>query len=75
MKVSKQVPPGFNSLVVHISWCLWKHRNACVFDEISPAVPMITLDINSEASLWCMAGAKGLNSLGLGHILAGGVSS
>jgi hypothetical protein len=66
----KQVRPGFNSLVVLILWCLWKHRNTCVFDEISPAVLRITLDINSEASLWCMAGAKGLSSLGLGRISA-----
>jgi hypothetical protein len=43
-----------------------------VFDEISPAVLRITLDINSEASLWCMADAMGLSSLGLGRISAGG---
>jgi hypothetical protein len=43
-----------------------------VFDGISPAVLRITLDIKSEASLWCMAGAKGLSSLGLDRITAGG---
>jgi hypothetical protein len=44
-------PPGFNSLVVLILWCLWKHRNVCVFDEISPTMPRIILDIKSGAWL------------------------
>jgi hypothetical protein len=34
-------------------------------------VARITLDINSEASLWCMAGAKRLSSLGLDEFLQG----
>jgi hypothetical protein len=72
LRVPKQVWAGFNSPVVLIMWCLWKHRNVCVFDEISPTVSRIILDIKREASLWCMAGAKGLNSLGLGRITAGG---
>jgi hypothetical protein len=44
----------------------------CAFDEISPTVSRITLDSKSEASLWCLVGAKGLSSLGLGQISAGG---
>jgi hypothetical protein len=52
-------------------WCLWKHRNAGVFDGISPIVPRIILDIKNEASFWCMVGAKGLSSLGLGRVTAG----
>jgi hypothetical protein len=43
-----------------------------VFDGISPAMPRIILDIKNYASLWCMAGAKGLSSLGLGRITARG---
>jgi hypothetical protein len=70
LRVSKQVWPGYNSLVVIILWCLWKQCNACVFDEVSPAVSRTTLDINSEVSLWCMAGAKGLSSLGVGRVSA-----
>jgi hypothetical protein len=72
LRVPKQVRAGFSSLVTLIMWCLWKHHNACVFDRISPAVPRIILEIKNEASLWCMAGAKGLSSLGLDRITAGG---
>jgi hypothetical protein len=43
----------------------------CVFDEISPSLSRITLDINSEASVWCMAHAKGLSSLVLARISVG----
>jgi hypothetical protein len=72
LKVPKQVRAGFNSLVSPILWSLWKHHNACVFDCLSPAVAGIILDIRREATLWCMAGAKGLSSLGLGRGTAGG---
>jgi hypothetical protein len=57
--VPKQMCDGLNSLISLALWYMWKHRNACVFDRISPSVPRIILDINSEAALWCMAGAKG----------------
>jgi hypothetical protein len=70
--VPKQVRAGFNSLVSPILWSLWKHHNACVFDCLSPAVAGIILDIRREATLWCMAGAKGLSSLGLGRGTTGG---
>jgi hypothetical protein len=64
LRVPRQVRAGFNSLVILIMCCLWKQRNVCAFDGISPTVPRIILDIKSEASLWCMAGAKELSSLG-----------
>jgi hypothetical protein len=69
--VSKQIRDGFNSLISLVLWFLWKHRNARVFDGISPSVPRIILVINSEAALWCMAGAKGLVNLGLGRVTTG----
>jgi hypothetical protein len=43
-----------------------------VFDSLSPMVTGIINDIRMEATLWCMAGAKGLSSLGLGRGTAGG---
>jgi hypothetical protein len=49
-------------------WHLWKHRNVCVFEGMSPSVPRIILDISSDADMWCMAGAKGLSSLDLGRV-------
>jgi hypothetical protein len=72
LKVPKQVRAGFNSLVALILWSLWKHRNACVFDSLSPKVTGIMGAIKREATLWCMAGAKGFNSLGLGRDTTGG---
>jgi hypothetical protein len=39
---------------------------------MSPSVPRIILDINSEVALWSMTGAKGLMNLGLGWVTTGG---
>jgi hypothetical protein len=72
LKVPTQVLAEFNSLVSLISWSLWKHRNACVFDSLSSAVTGIIVDIRRKATLWCMTGAKGLSSLGLGRGTTGG---
>jgi hypothetical protein len=72
LKVPKQAHAGFNSLLSLILWSLWKHRNACVFDSISPAVTGIIIDIRRETILWCMVGAKGLSSLGLGRVYSRG---
>jgi hypothetical protein len=27
-----------DSLVMLVSWCLWKHRNACVFEGSNPSI-------------------------------------
>jgi hypothetical protein len=70
--VPKQMRVGLNSLISLVLWYMWKQRNACVFHRILPSVPRIILDINSEAALWCMAGAKGLVSLGLGRVTTRG---
>jgi hypothetical protein len=72
LKVPKQIRAGFNSLVALILWSLWKHHNACVFDSLSPEVTGIMGTIKREATLWCMAGAKGFSSLGLGRDTVGG---
>jgi hypothetical protein len=70
--VPKQIQDGINSLISLMLWYLWKHHNVCVFDGISPSVPRIILDINSEVALWCMTGAQGLVNLGLGRVTTGG---
>jgi hypothetical protein len=70
--VPKQIHDGLNSLISLMLWYLWKHCNACIFDKMSPSVPRIILDINSEAALWSMTGAKGLMNLGLGRVTTGG---
>jgi hypothetical protein len=62
LKVPKQKRGGFNSMVTLVAWWLWKHRNACVFDKVSPSVVMIVKDIE-EARLWCLTGAPGLQQI------------
>jgi hypothetical protein len=59
---AKQKRGGFNSMVALVAWWLWKHRNACVFDKVSPSVVMIVKDIE-EARLWCLTGAPGLKQI------------
>lgn len=54
---------GFNTIVLLVSWWLWKHRNACVFDHMVPSVERIAQDIANDAVLWCQAGAKGLRAV------------
>jgi hypothetical protein len=46
-----------------VAWELWKHRNSCVFEGASPAVPAVLQNVADEGSLWCAAGAKDLRSL------------
>ena len=60
LRVPKERRGGFNSLVALVAWWLWKHRNACVFDNVPPSVTKIIEDIKGEARLWCLAGAPGL---------------
>ncbi|WVZ81054.1 hypothetical protein U9M48_028480 [Paspalum notatum var. saurae] len=49
----KGLRKGFNSLVILVSWELWKHRNTCT----------VLTTVASEGLLWCRAGASGLQEL------------
>ena len=62
-RVPKPARSGFNSLVVLVAWSLWKHRNAAIFEGAAPSLVRVAQDIAGEATLWCMAGAKGLSGL------------
>jgi len=42
-------------------WWLWKCRNGCEFEGTSPSINVMLQDIQDDAKLWCMAGAKGLS--------------
>uniref|UniRef100_A0A0A9D4A3 Reverse transcriptase zinc-binding domain-containing protein n=1 Tax=Arundo donax TaxID=35708 RepID=A0A0A9D4A3_ARUDO len=57
------IQKGLNSLIILVAWCIWKHRNACVFDGISPSLIHLMQVVEEEMSLWTMAGAKGLSTL------------
>jgi hypothetical protein len=54
-----------NSLIILGAWIIWKHRNACVFEGVSPSPSMLWSELKNEHSLCCMAGAKKLLELGL----------
>jgi hypothetical protein len=56
-QVTPKCKKGFSSLVMLITRWLWKHRNACVFEEVSPSTSRILQAIEEDAKLWCIAGA------------------
>lgn len=62
-KVSKLQRKGLNSLVILVAWWLWKHKNSCVFEGVSPNTDKILQNIQEDAKLWGLAGAKPLRSL------------
>jgi hypothetical protein len=53
----------FNSIVSLVAWQIWKHRNACVFDNASPNINAILLSIHEETLLWGLAGVAALRSV------------
>jgi len=63
-RVPKQHKQGFNSLVIHGAWILWKHQNGCIFYGSAPIVQGALQAFQDEAQLWQFAGAKGLAALG-----------
>jgi hypothetical protein len=63
--VSKHKKKGFNSFVILVAWQIWKHRNACVFDNGSPNIHAILLSIHDEALLWGLGGAAALRQVWL----------
>lgn len=67
-QVTKEHRKGVNSLIILGAWIIWKHRNACVFEGASPSINLIWSELKNEHSLWCLAGAKKLEGLGLFRI-------
>jgi hypothetical protein len=63
-KLHKNSRTGFNSLVIHATWILWKHRNSCVFYGSAPSIPSAVQAFKDEANLWLVGGAKYLAGLG-----------
>jgi hypothetical protein len=61
--VPKQKKKGFNSIVSLVAWKIWKHRNACVFENASPNIHAILLSIHEDALLWGLAGVAALRSV------------
>ncbi|TVU24997.1 hypothetical protein EJB05_27471, partial [Eragrostis curvula] len=71
LKTIKRVPKskrkGTNILIILTAWLLWKHGNSRVFDSISPNIATLLRCFNEEHHLWCLAGARGLRTLGVGQ--------
>ncbi|KAE8792878.1 Soluble starch synthase 3, chloroplastic/amyloplastic [Hordeum vulgare] len=51
---------GTASLDIIMAWTLWKHKNACIFDNTTPSTAEVSKAVLVEARFWAMAGANGL---------------
>uniref|UniRef100_A0A0A8YAF9 Uncharacterized protein n=1 Tax=Arundo donax TaxID=35708 RepID=A0A0A8YAF9_ARUDO len=46
-----------------VGWLIWKYRNKCVFDGMSPSTQRLLQSILTEAAVWRTTGSKELDSL------------
>ncbi|GJN13318.1 hypothetical protein PR202_gb00010 [Eleusine coracana subsp. coracana] len=58
-----EIRQGPNSIIILGSWTLWRHRNDCVFNNVSPSIATALILAGDERFLWDMAGAKALAAL------------
>ncbi|GJN00252.1 hypothetical protein PR202_ga17669 [Eleusine coracana subsp. coracana] len=61
----KERKKGMNYVIILGAWILWKHRNPCVFDNVSPSITAALRMFKDEHHLWCLAGARRMQALGL----------
>jgi hypothetical protein len=54
---------GLASLIILTAWCLWKHRNACIFDGEQPSIYWLCDIIRDEARMWAKADATGIQNI------------
>lgn len=54
---------GFNSLVLLLTWSLWKKRNRRVFEGISMLPLLVAASAVEEGNAWIAAGFQGLSIL------------
>ena len=59
----KELRKGLNSLIILVVWEIWKHRNACVFEDVLPNTRMLLQAINNECTMWRLTGASNLRDL------------
>ena len=64
LRAKDSTPPALRkalkSVALLVPWMIWKHRNACVFDHVSPSLNELVDRIKDEARCWAKAGAQGL---------------
>lgn len=52
---------GINSLIILVCWSIWRHRNDCVFNNVTPSLAAVFAMVKDESHFWSMAGARGLD--------------
>jgi len=62
-RVTGQVQKGLDSIIILGAWSIWKHRNSCVFDGVTPNLPSVVATIQEEMHQWSVAGAQGVSHL------------
>jgi hypothetical protein len=61
---SKDYPKkAMASLVMLISWEIWKERNAQIFRDTYTTSSYIIIKIKEEVALWSLAGAKAVSDV------------
>ena len=64
LRAKELTPPAhlkaLKSIALLVPWMLWKHRNACVFDNTTPSLELLVDRIKDEIQCWAKAGAQGL---------------
>jgi hypothetical protein len=53
---------GFDATVLLISWCLWKERNAHVFNGATSVVSQLAVEVKLEGDRWIGAGFSALST-------------
>jgi hypothetical protein len=68
--VAFSAAPGFDALVILVTWCLWKERNRRVFYGVSRTAPQIVDMVMEEADRWSLADFSHLAALWASHVAA-----
>ena len=59
-RIPRDTRKGFDSLVVLVSWLLWKERNNRTFDRRARTAQEMQAEVVDEIVMWIQAGYKGL---------------
>lgn len=64
-RLRREQKKGLNTLVILVSWEVWKYRNRCIFDGERPHQQRLLQAIREEGERWIVAGATKLRQLSL----------
>ncbi len=60
---AKEKRKGVKSILILLSWEIWKERNSRVFGNLETPPHRIIDKVTDEIWLWCAGGAKGIQCL------------